>query len=193
MSNQKKLYLALSLLAISLTPALVIGAQQQEKRDSQMTQKQMDEMNRRGDKHMGFDHLKTTHHFLLAKDGGAIQVEANDAKDTESRDQIRGHLRHITMMFSDGNFEVPMLIHEKTPPGTEVMKRLKKEISYKYKETDRGAVIQISTGNTQALQAIHEFLKFQIKEHMTGDPLEVGAIIGRRKDTSPSGQTRLDK
>jgi hypothetical protein len=37
----------------------------------------MDEMNRGGDKHMGFDHLKTTHHFLLANDGGSIQFEAN--------------------------------------------------------------------------------------------------------------------
>ena len=70
---------------------------------------------------MGSDHLKTTHHFLLANDGGAIQVEANHAKDTASRDQIRGHLRHISMMFSEGNFEVPMLVHEKTPPGSEVM------------------------------------------------------------------------
>lgn len=173
MSNQRKLYLVVSLLAISLTSALLIRAQQQEKHDSQMTQKQMDEMNRRGDKHMGFDHLKTTHHFLLANDGGAIQVEVNDAKDTDSRDQIRRHLRHIAMMFSEGNFEVPMLTHEKTPPGSEIMQKLKGEISYKYKETDRGALIQISTANSEALQGIHEFLKFQIKEHMTGDPLEV--------------------
>ena len=172
MSNRKHL-LAVGLLAICLTSALLIRAQQQEKRDSQMTQKQMDEMNMRGDKHMGFDHLKTTHHFLLAIDGGAIQVEANDAKDTESRDQIRSHLRHITIMFSEGNFEVPMLVHEKTPPGSAVMQKLKGEITYEYKETDRGALIQISTANTQALQAIHKFLKFQIKEHMTGDPLEV--------------------
>lgn len=163
MSN-RKISFAIGLLVFGLTSISLIYAQQQ---------KQMDEMNMRGDKHMGFDHLKTTHHFLLAKDGGAIQVEANDVNDTESRDQIRGHLRHITMMFSEGNFEVPMLVHEKTPPGSEVMQKLKGEINYEYKETDRGARIQISTANKQALQAIHIFLKFQIKEHMTGDPLEV--------------------
>ena len=154
-------------MSISLVSALLLHGQAQEK------QKPMDEMNMRGDKHMGFDHTKTTHHFFLAHDGGAIQVEANEAKDTNSRDQIRGHLRHIAMMFSEGNFEVPMLIHEKTPPGSEVMTRLKSEISYKYKETDRGALIQISTRNAEALEAIHDFLRFQIKEHMTGDPLEV--------------------
>ncbi|HYX28531.1 MAG TPA: hypothetical protein VE863_08185 [Pyrinomonadaceae bacterium] len=173
MSKRKSFYMTVVVLGISLTSAFLLPAQQPEKRDGQMTQKQMDEMNMRGDKHMGFDHLKTTHHFFLTNNGGAIQVEANDAKDIESRDQIRGHFRHIAMMFSEGNFEIPMLVHEKTPPGSEVMKRLKTEIIYQYKETDRGAVIQISTGNSEALQAIHNFLRFQIKEHMTGDPLEV--------------------
>ena len=138
-----------------------------------MTQQQMDEMNKRGDKHMGFDHTKTTHHFLLAKNGGAIRVEANDLKDTQSRDQIRKHLHHISMMFSDGNFNTPMLIHEKTPPGSELMSKLKSEIRYEFKETEKGAEIIISSENPEALAAIHDFLRFQIKEHMTGDPLEV--------------------
>lgn len=164
MSNRKIFCLAIGAISISLVSAFLIHAQQK---------KQVDEMNMRGDKHMGFDHTKTTHHFLLAQDGGSIQVEANNAKDTNSRAQIRGHLRHIAMMFTEGDFEVPMLIHEKTPPGSEVMTKLKSEISYKYEETDRGAQIQISTRNAEALEAIHDFLRFQIKEHKTGDPLEV--------------------
>jgi len=138
-----------------------------------MTQQQMDEMNKRGDKHMGFDHTKTTHHFLLAKNGGTIRVEAIDAKDSESRDQIRKHLHHISMMFADGNFNTPMLIHEKTPPGSDVMSKLKAEIRYEFKETDNGAEIVISSENAEAVVAIRDFLKFQIKEHMTNDPLEV--------------------
>jgi hypothetical protein len=138
-----------------------------------MTQHDMDEMNKRGDKHMGFDHMKTTHHFLLAKNGGAIQVEANEIKDTESRDQIRSHLTHIAKMFADGNFNTPMLVHEKNPPGSIAMSKLKAEIRYEFKQTDKGAEIVISTENQEALQAIHEFLQFQIKEHKTGDPLEV--------------------
>ena len=161
----------LSVTLILLLPGFVIG--QQPKTHDGMTQQQMDEMNKRGDKHMGFDHLKTTHHFLLAKDGGSIQVEANDLKDTESRDQIRSHLRHITMMFREADFEVPMLIHEKTPPGSKVMSELKGEIRYEFKETERGAAIEISSSNAQAVEAIHEFLRFQIEEHKTGDPLEV--------------------
>jgi hypothetical protein len=79
------------------------------------------------------------------------------------------------MMFSDGNFDTPMLVHAQTPPGTDVMQKLKAEISYKYKDTERGALIRISTNNPDALQAVYEFMRFQIKEHMTGDPLEASA------------------
>jgi len=43
----------------------------------------------RGDQVMGFSHDRTIHHFRLYADGGAIEVEANDAKDTASRDAIR--------------------------------------------------------------------------------------------------------
>jgi len=171
MINRNNWRVALILTVTTLLCLPVSG--QQQKPDNGMSQHQMDEMNKRGDKHMGFDHLKTTHHFLLANDGGSIQVEANDVMDTESRDQIRRHLRHIAMKFSEGDFEVPMLIHEKTPPGSETMKQLKGAIDYQFNETERGASIRISTTDAQALKAIHEFLKFQIREHKTGDPLEV--------------------
>jgi len=172
MNKRTYLSLGIAALAIGLTTGLIIRGQQQQKPDASMTQQQMDEMNKRGDQAMGFDHLKTTHHFLLASDGGSIQVEANDTKDKQSRDQIRQHLRHIAMMFGEGNFQVPMLVHSETPPGAEVMQKLKAEISYKYKETERGALIRISTTNADALKAVHDFLKYQITEHMTGDPLE---------------------
>src|SRR4051794_31968121 len=39
-----------------------------------------------GTRAMGFSQTATTHHFLIMKDGGAIQVEANDTKDTDNRD-----------------------------------------------------------------------------------------------------------
>ncbi|HEX8162170.1 MAG TPA: hypothetical protein VF538_09875 [Pyrinomonadaceae bacterium] len=131
-------------------------------------------VNARGERGMGFSQSATTHHFLLTGDGGAIRVEADDAKDTASRDQIRGHLTHIARMFAGGNFETPMFVHDQVPPGVGVMQRLKAEIVYKYEETDKGALVRISTRNGEALAAIHEFLRFQIDEHQTGDPLEAG-------------------
>src|SRR5262249_12033920 len=131
------------------------------------------EVQRRGDQAMGFDHTRTTHHFLLSSSGGAIQVTANDPKDQESRDQIRMHLTHIAKMFSDGNFEIPMVVHAEKPPGTAAMKELKADISYKYVEIVDGGKVVISSDNPAAINAIHEFLRFQIKDHQTGDSLEV--------------------
>src|ERR1051325_2730699 len=75
------------------------------------------EMNQRGDQAMGFSQEKTTHHFRLFTDGGAIEVRANDAKDAENVRQVRAHLGHIARMFADGNFSIPMLVHNETPPG----------------------------------------------------------------------------
>jgi hypothetical protein len=77
----------------------------------------------RGDHMMGFSHDKTTDHFRLYADGGAIEVAANDPNDTESRDQIRMHLSHIASMFAAGDFKAPMLIHDQVPPGVPVLQR----------------------------------------------------------------------
>jgi hypothetical protein len=129
----------------------------------------LDGVNRRGDAVMGFSHAKTTHHFLLKPGGGVIQVEANDANDIASRDQIRRHLKHIAKKFSEGDFAAPMLIHAQTPPGAPAMQSLKAKIKYVFEELERGGRIRISTSNPDAIKAIHEFLRFQIKDHQTGD------------------------
>jgi hypothetical protein len=59
-------------------------------------------MEMRGNEGMGFDQGKTTHHFLLNKDGGAIQVTANAGFDTASIAHIRMHLGHIRSAFKAG-------------------------------------------------------------------------------------------
>jgi hypothetical protein len=130
------------------------------------------DVNQRGDHVMGFSHEKTTHHFLLTKDGGVIQVDANDPKDTESRDQIRMHLSHIAGMFAAGDFQAPMLIHDTVPPGVPTLQRLKSEVTYRFEKSDRGGRVRIATQNAEALLAVHDFLKFQIEDHKTGDPMK---------------------
>jgi len=130
-------------------------------------------VNSRGDHVMGFSHEKTTHHFRLFKDGGAIEVEANDAKDANSRDMIRMHLEHIAKMFAQGNFNAPMLIHATNPPGTPTMTELQGQIHYQFEKTESGGRVRIQTANERALDAVHQFLRFQIAEHQTGDALEV--------------------
>ena len=174
MSNRTYLHFSAISLAVGLaTGSLIHGQQEPKKVLGSMTHQHMDEMNKRGDKAMGSDHTKTTHHFLLANDGGVIQVETNRARDKESGGQIRQHLRHIAMMFSNGDFDIPMFVHAQDPPGVEVMKQLKAEISYQFEPTRRGGRVRIASSNADAITAIHDFLSFQIKEHRTGDPLEV--------------------
>ena len=173
----KRSCLIFTILAVTVGASLVACAQEPQSANAQKVKPNaMESMNERGDKVMGFDHTKTTHHFLLRKDGGVIQIEANEKADTASRDEIRQHMRHIAKMFGEGNFSAPMLIHEQDPPGADLMKQLKVKIKYEFGESERGAFIRISTGDEDALKAIHDFLRFQIKEHMTGDPLEVPTL-----------------
>ncbi|MEP6768883.1 MAG: hypothetical protein ABJC61_09455 [Acidobacteriota bacterium] len=127
----------------------------------------------RGDHVMGFDHEKTTHHFRLYKNGGAIEVTANQAEDTSSRDAIRGHLSHIAKMFAKGDFQAPMLVHDKAPPGVEVMKKRPSTVAWKFRETDRGATLEARAADREALEALHRFLRFQIEDHRTGDRTDV--------------------
>jgi hypothetical protein len=157
-------------ILVILVLASAIQAQQA---NTQTPEQQHCAMMKRGDVGMGFSHEKTTHHFVLLKDGGAIQVSVNDSKDDANRDQIRMHLSHIAKMFSEGNFNTPMFIHDTTPPGVPTMEKLHSEIRYQYDQTDTGAKIMIATSNLNALQAVHEFLRFQIDEHRTGDSTEV--------------------
>ncbi|HKQ51051.1 MAG TPA: hypothetical protein VJT74_01690 [Pyrinomonadaceae bacterium] len=131
------------------------------------------EVHERGDQAMGFSQKAATHHFRLTPEGGAIEVEANDPKDTAGRDKIRMHLEHISQMFAEGDFDAPMFIHDQTPPGVPVMQRLKADIKYEFERTERGARVRIKTSNEEALAAVHDFLRFQIKEHETGDPVEI--------------------
>lgn len=130
-------------------------------------------MNERGHEGMGFSQGKTTHHFRLTPEGGTIAVSTKDPNDTTSREQIRMHLGHIAKMFERGNFEIPMFVHGKTPNGTAVMKNEKTAIRYTYEEMQNGGRVRIRTGNPDALKAVHEFLRFQIVEHQTGDPIEI--------------------
>ena len=87
---------------------------------------------------MGFDQQKITHHFLLRKDGGAIQVTANSAEDKTSKEEIQMHLHHITQAFKSGDFNIPMFVHDQTPPGVDVMTKLKDQIHYKYETAANG-------------------------------------------------------
>jgi hypothetical protein len=130
------------------------------------------DMKERGDHAMGFSQEKTTHHFQLTQTGGFIQVEAKESSDTVSKNLVREHLRHIAMMFSKGDFSIPMLVHDQTPPGAVEMKQLLGALTFTFEETEAGGRVRINATSPAALSAVQKFLRFQIVEHKTGDPLE---------------------
>jgi hypothetical protein len=124
----------------------------------------------------GPGYARATHHYRLLPDGGAIEVTAKQASDTLSRNAIRAHLNRVTQMFEAGDFSEPMLTGEHMAPGTADMQRLGGTIHYRFETVVGGGRVLIVTRNARALVAIHDFLRFQITEHKTGDPLEVLSI-----------------
>lgn len=130
-------------------------------------------MNERGEKGMGFSQTATTHHFFLKPDGGIIQVETNDADDVANREMIQAHLAHIAQAFGHGDFDIPMFVHDTVPRGVPELKRLQDKIKYFFVKTPTGGRVAITTTDPDAIEAIHSFLKMQIKEHKTGDPTEL--------------------
>ena len=131
------------------------------------------DVEKHGDQAMGFPHDKTTHHFLLYSDGGAIEVAVNDSKDAENLQAIRSHLKYIAALFSNGDFSLPMFIHDQVPPGVPVMKEKRAQISYSFEQRPNGGLVRIRTADLKALKAIHDFLRFQIEDHHTGDSKEI--------------------
>lgn len=140
--------------------------------EDHLRQMQADEaLKRRGALAMGFDQHKTTHHFLLLKSGGAIVVTAIGAQDAESIAQVRTHLREIAAAFGTGSFDKPLATHAELPPGAAVMAANASKIAYRYEEREAGGAVVVESRDAVTLAAIHEFLRYQIVEHKTGDPL----------------------
>ena len=152
-----------------LSLAILPGMASAQQNPSPEQDKRQEDVVKRGEHVMGFSHEAATHHFRLFKDGGEIDVRANDPKDKASIDQIRTHLGHIAKMFASGNFNAPMLIHDTHPAGTATMTRLKEQIRYEFSETDRGARIRLVTSSPDTTDAVHAFLLFQIVDHGTQD------------------------
>ena len=134
---------------------------------------QQSSLDERGAHVMGFDQQKTTHHFYLYPDGGAIDVAANDPNDEADIKAARAHLPHIAKMFGEGDFSAPVLVHATNVPGTADLARLKDRLSYHYEETPRGGRVNIVTADADALAALHRFLRYQIADHKTGDAPDV--------------------
>ncbi|HXT22324.1 MAG TPA: hypothetical protein VN923_16335 [Thermoanaerobaculia bacterium] len=124
----------------------------------------------RGDVAMGFSQQATEHHFRIAEDGGAIEVTARDAADAATIAQVREHLQQISVAFAGGDFAIPTAVHAQLPPGAAAMGSAGDAVRYRYEELPAGGRVVITAATAETLAAVHEFLRFQIAEHGTGDP-----------------------
>jgi hypothetical protein len=131
------------------------------------------ELKKRGALAMGFDQDAATHHFRLTSSGGSIEVTINN-DDGATLSEVRTHLKAIAEAFAHGDFDKPVETHAEVPAGVTVMKRYANVISYRYDDLPRGGVVRIRTADARARRGVHDFLRYQIIEHQTGDPLTLG-------------------
>jgi hypothetical protein len=168
--NPMILFVAVALLLAGQHPQMPAGMSHEE----HLKQMQRDEaLKKRGADAMGFDQNATTHHFKLAATGGSIEVTVKDEADQNTIAAIGSHLRSIASEFAIGQFDKPFQTHAEVPPGVVQMQKSSQKIAYRYEDLSQGGAVRIETKDRRAVEAVHEFLRYQITEHRTGDPLEV--------------------
>ena len=160
-------FLAVALLS-GQHPQMPAGMSHEE----HLKQMQRDEaLKKRGAEAMGFDQDATVHHFRLAATGGSIEVTVKD-QDQNTIAAVRSHLRSIVSEFANGQFDKPFQTHGEVPPGVVEMRKSSQKIAYRYEDLPRGGAVRIETKDAKTLDAVHAFLRYQITEHQTGDPLQ---------------------
>jgi hypothetical protein len=130
-------------------------------------------LKQRGAVAMGFDQDQADHHFVLRPNGGEIAVTAKVATDAKTIGEIRSHFREIAESFAAGIFDKPLATHDEMPPGAATLAANRSQVRYAYQERPDGASVVIETDDAATIAAIHVFLRYQIVEHKTGDPLIV--------------------
>ncbi len=98
-----------------------------------------------------------------------MRVTANDLNDAETAARISRHLRTLASQFRRGDFSGPERDHGPTLAGVENLRRLHEKIIYTAHSIAGGGELIISSDDRRAIDAIHQFLQFQMREHNSGD------------------------
>lgn len=103
--------------------------------------------------------------FSKTVHGGVMHV-ITKSDNPEQVKLIQDYLRQISLEFSKGDFSSTMRIHGPDMPGLQQLKTAKTDdIRYEYKALSNGAQIHFSTEYPQFVQALHEWLDGQAKDH----------------------------
>jgi hypothetical protein len=121
-------------------------------------------MQERGKMAMGVDQYTSAHVFEDLPDGGRIVLQ-REPPDTAGTGAIRTHMAMIANAFAQGDFNVPGFVHAQDVPGAATMAALRSRITYAADTLPRGGEVRITTADSAAVTAIHEFLAFQRTAH----------------------------
>ena len=119
---------------------------------------------RRGAVVMGVNQYTSRHVFQPLPDGGRIELQRGVA-DSAGIAQIRRHMALIARQFAGGDFHLPGVVHDREVPGTRVMAERRAAIGYSVESLPRGGAVRVRSGDSVAVQAIHDFLAFQRQDH----------------------------
>lgn len=125
-------------------------------------------MQARGRGVMGVDQYTSRHVFEPLPDGGRIELQ-REVDDSAGVAQIRRHLSEIAAQFGHGDFSAPSLVHAEDVPGTAVMRAKRSSITYQMRPLPRGGEVRITSADSEAVAAVHEFLAYQRREHRAAE------------------------
>jgi hypothetical protein len=154
----------LSIMTVAIAIAICSRADAQSGKTPRKADTAFASMQQRGKQAMGVDQYTSTHKFDSFPNGGRIELQ-RDSDDSAGVAAIRSHIRDIARAFKTGDFSTPDFVHMQKVPGTKEMAALRSKITYQVHDLPRGAELHISTSDSAAVTAIHEFMAFQRGEH----------------------------
>jgi hypothetical protein len=109
---------------------------------------------------------QTLETFTRTVHGGVQHVIAKSPDNTRQIQLIQNHLIKIANEFRNGDFSATERIHGADMPGLAILKTAKTDdIKFEYEPLPNGGQIHYSTEYPQYVQALHEWLDAQAKEH----------------------------
>lgn len=150
--------------SIVIASVLLIGCSPTSRDSAQSPDTAFAELQERGAVAMGVDQYTSSHIFEPLPDGGRIVLQ-RDSVDAAGAATIRAHMTDIASRFAKGDFSIPGMVHAREVPGTNVMTTRAGVIRYVADTLPRGGQVRITTADSAAIVAIHEFLAFQRMDH----------------------------
>ena len=123
-----------------------------------------DEVADRGASVMPFDLERTTHIFEKLDSGGLQQVLSDDL-DADQIGLIQSHLSEEALLFSQGDFHDPEMIHGHAMPGLHDLMMGYEKIDIEYAALENGGQITYVTQDDAMIDAIHKWFDAQLSDH----------------------------